>query len=282
MVKIGNIEKLLATSEKTKNDNIKELSKEVEITWAESKDQDFEEITLDLSELNETSSKSKIKDTLKELPKNLKTFSEKIFLSFGSLSRVKPLPVAGELLYLSLVSDEKLEDIIEKENGKILSPEETRRKLESFGLFEGETGHTEPDQMDLPTIEFAADSKISQKTQSNKKIQQLIQDWVNNGANEKEILQYKTANSGSTDLKLGLGLVLIAGLHKSEDGYVEGYIEDVYDYDKQFSKSDEKDSLLKRIKNAGVTMLNNMGYDLQEEGELKNYRVLIPIKVKVA
>ncbi|MBR1680493.1 hypothetical protein IJ707_01735 [bacterium] len=211
-----------------------------------------------------------------------KTASEKAILKSGTLAKHAGMPVAGELLELSLMSDEERAAQVRADGGQVLTPEQARKKMETLNMREGDNNHTQPDQMDLQTVVFGKDSKMSQEVQNNRMLQSIVQNWVDNGAEEGAILGFNTADSGSFDLRMGLGYSQVVGLHRTADGYVEGYVEDVYDYDPSYNKGkDEESNLLKRAKSKAVQTLNDMAVDLQEKGELQRYRSLIPIRVKV-
>lgn len=236
------------------------------------------EVEVDIDDI--TSALSENKKTIKT---SLKNFSEKLILKTGTITAKTGMPVAGKLLNLSLIPDSKREKYANKYEGEILSPELSAEILKEFGLEEGKTGHTTSEQMQLETIIFNNNSKIAKSVNKNKVLQALIKQWADNGAEPNSIIDFNTANSGSFDLRMGLGFSLIVGLHMTDDGYAEGYIEDVYDYDKFYAKGkDEESNFLRRVKSKGVQTLNNMAVDLQEVGKLDNYRVLIPIKVKVS
>ncbi|MBR1754628.1 hypothetical protein IJ732_07325 [bacterium] len=218
----------------------------------------------------------------KSVGKKIKTFFENIVFNAGTFTKHTGLPVAGELLDLSLMDDEKRAQKVKKLGGQILTPEESKDFLANLGLHEGDDGHTKPEQMKLQTIIFGENSKITRKTAENKALQEFVKEWAAGDAKENEILHFNTANSGSFDLRLGFGYTNVIGLHKTDDGYVEGYIEDVYDYDVDYATGKtEHAGLLKKAKTKAVQSLDYMAVDLQNEGKIKNYRALVPIKVKL-
>lgn len=208
--------------------------------------------------------------------------SEKVILKSGTLAKHAGMPVAGELLELSLISDSERAEQVKAEGGYVLTPAQARQKLEGFGLKEGENGHTQTDQMQLQTLVFGKKSKMSQQVQGNGVLQNKVREWAKNGAKEGAIIGFNTADSGSFDLRMGLGYSQIVGLHLTSDGYAEGYVEDVYDYDPYYNKGKgEEDGIYNKAKSKAVKTLNDMAVDLQNCGELQRYRSLIPIRVKV-
>ena len=211
-----------------------------------------------------------------------KTLSEKVILKAGTITKYAGMPLAGELLDLSLVSDEQRAARVEADGGKELNPEQAREMLATLNMHEGDSGHTTPEQMQLQTLVFGKDSAIAKAVNDNKVLQNKVSDWAKNGAKENEHIAFNTANSGSFDLRMGLGFARIVGLHKTEDGFAEGYVEDVYDFAENYSKGDKEESnFLKRIKSKAVQTVNNIAVDVQDNGELQPYRCLIPIKVDV-
>jgi len=211
-----------------------------------------------------------------------KTASEKAILKSGTLAKHAGMPVAGELLDLSLMSEEERAAAVKADGGQVLTPEQAKKKLDTLNMHEGDNNHTTSDQMQLQTLVFGKDSKVTKGVNENAMLQSKVADWAKNGAQEGAIIGFNTADSGSFDLRMGLGYSQIVGLHKTSDGYVEGYVEDVYDYDPHYNKGkDEENGLLKKAKSKAVQTLNDMAVDLQNKGELQRYRSLVPIRVKV-
>jgi len=208
---------------------------------------------------------------------------KKTLLKVGTIAKHTGMPLAGELLDLSLMSDGQRAARIEANGGKILNSEQSREMLATLNMHEGDSGHTTPEQMQLQTVIFSKDSTISKAVNKNKALQNKVSDWVKNGAKENEHIGFNTADSGSFDLRMGLGFAKIVGLHKTSDNCVEGFVEDVYDFADSYSKGEKEESnFLKKVKSKTVQTINNIAVDLQDKGELQPYRCLIPIKVSIA
>lgn len=137
--------------------------------------------------------------------------------------------------------------------------------------------------MKMETLIFPSDSDETKVCNDNKLLQSKVKEWAKNGAQEGAIIGFNTTDSGSMDLRLGIGYSNIIGLHVSADGqYAEGFVEDVYDYDPYYNKGKaDGGNLFKRIRSAAVEKLNDMAVYLQDEGKLQTYRYLVPIKVKI-
>ena len=234
---------------------------------------------LDLGE----SAYQKAKSGAKTVYDYAKTGAEYLTLKGGSLVKDAGMPVAGELLELSLMSPKERDAQVRREGGQVLNAKQSRAKLDELGMKEGSNCHTQPDQMDLPTMVFGKDSKMTKEVNSNEMMQKIVKDWAKNGAKDKAILPFNTANANSFDLRMGIGYGQIVGLHLSEDGkYAEGYVEDVYDYDKHYNKGTKEESnFLKKGLSFGVQTVNDMAVDIQNKCILHNYRTLTPIRVKL-
>lgn len=218
----------------------------------------------------------------KPFSKKLKTAFQTLVFKMGGLTKFMGFSTAAELLELSMMSSEKREKKVISDGGQVLSPEKTKELLAKFNLHEGDNGHTRPEQMKHSSVIFGENSKLAKLTQDNSVLKDIVNDWFKNGAKENEVLNFNTANSGNFDLRLGLGFTNIVGLHTTEDGYAEGYVEDFYDYDVDYATGKtENEGLFKKAKTNTVRLLDNMAVDLQDEGVIQNYRVLIPIRVKL-
>ena len=232
--------------------------------------------------VNKDTYESANKQDKKTFAGHVKDFFEKTILKLGTVTKHVGMPVSGELLKLSLMSDEKRTKLVSPTMGHVLNPSQSKDFLASLNMFEGSCGHTTPEQMKLQTVLFSKDSEVAKNVNSNKALKDKIKAWVDNGEKSGEHIGFNTADSGSFDLRMGLGFSKIVGLHRTEDGSIEGYVEDVYDFDKVYAKGKhEEDNFLKKIKSKSVQMINNMAYDLQENGKLRPYRCLIPVKVTV-
>jgi len=213
----------------------------------------------------------------------VRTAAYQATLQAGTLAKYAGLPVAGDLLDLSLMSREERAQAIREHGGQVLTGATARKKVESLGLKEGTGSHTEPEQMEMETLIFPSDSKETETCNNNKLLQSKVKEWVKNGAKKDAIIGFNTADSGSMDLRLGIGYSNIVGLHISSDGqYAEGFVEDVYDYNSSYNKgSADSGNILKQARSAAVQKLNDMAVYLQEEGKLQTYRYLVPVKVKI-
>ncbi|MBR1907573.1 hypothetical protein IJ818_01400 [bacterium] len=213
----------------------------------------------------------------------VRTAAYQATLQAGTLAKYAGLPVAGDLLALSLMSKEERTQAIRERGGQVLTGAAARKKVESLGLKEGTGSHTEPDQMEMETIIFPSGSKETEVCNNNKLLQLKVREWAQNGAPKDAVIGFNTADSGSMDLRLGIGYSNIVGLHISDDGqYAEGFVEDVYDYDPTYNKGKaDNGNLFKQARSAAVEKLNDMAVYLQDEGKLQTYRYLVPIKVKI-
>lgn len=181
------------------------------------------------------------------------------------------------------MSREERAQAMRERGGQVLTGQEAKIKIESLGIKEGSGGHSTAEQMKMETLIFPSDSDETKVCNDNKLLQSKVKEWAKNGAQEGAIIGFNTTDSGSMDLRLGIGYSNIVGLHVSADGqYAEGFVEDVYDYDPYYNKGKaDGGNLFKRIRSAAVEKLNDMAVYLQDEGKLQTYRYLVPIKVKI-
>jgi len=231
---------------------------------------------------NNNQASSSLWDDVVDVYNDVTDSAEHAFL-YGISKTAGFLPVGRELLDLSLMSPEDRDNEVRRQGGQVLDAKQSRAKLAELGMKEGSNCHTQPDQMDLPTMVMGKNSRMAQEVNKNEMMQKIVKDWAKNGAKDKAILPFNTANAGSYDLRMGIGYGQIVGLHLSADGkYAEGYIEDVYDYDEHYNKGkNEEAGILSKMKSKVTGILNKFAVDTQNSGKLKNYRTLIPIRVKI-
>ena len=123
---------------------------------------------------------------------------------------------------------------------------------------------------DYKTISYSSDSSMAKALNESKELKKQLQNWLKHSyGKEKERLQISI--NEDTNLFRSIHNAVVLNL-KYEKGYVTGYLYDLYDFNYQ-DYSDFKDGRL--------WLYNTGAYILQESQILKNYNILVPIKVKI-
>lgn len=188
-------------------------------------------------------------------------------------------PLSSRLLRLSVTPSEMT---VGKHNGyRVLSPEESRQKLEIMGMrendrtwFMGYSPHLTSDKMGYKTVVFDENSKESKSIKNDTDLIEHVTLWLEHRRLKNKY--YTGVVNDELDYKLAINQCMYAGMRYIDNGNsytVTGFVEDIYDFSE---KNDGYSSY------GGTTgELNHIGFLSQKKGAIQPYRVLIPFTVTI-
>ncbi|MBE7703782.1 MAG: hypothetical protein E7Z89_07020 [Cyanobacteria bacterium SIG28] len=123
---------------------------------------------------------------------------------------------------------------------------------------------------DLKTVEYSSESSLAKSLENSEEFRNQIKDWVNLPSIKKSKHMPFTI---SKDQNLARSLHNATLLNpKIEKDCVKGYVYDLYDYRYQS---------IKDFNDNNIWFANTGAYVLQQFDKLKNYYILVPVKVKL-
>ena len=201
---------------------------------------------------------------------------------------------ARDLMNISIIGPENIENT---QNLKVLGDECAKQKLSASGI--ETTG-------DIKTIEFNNESSIAKSVNDSFEIKTQIQENLSKLEQKQHVqIEFKS----DTNLFRSLHNATIVDF-KNNNGNITGYLYDKYDFkyqsyniDKGFDKTlssltemynysnpiygymktkdIEPDKAKNIIKKMGIDFVNDSATLLQQINQIKNYHILIPIKIKL-
>ena len=131
----------------------------------------------------------------------------------------------------------------------------------------GFKGGMDIDNMDM--LFFNETSSLSKELSESDQLQKDILKHYNYSENTFDTDSINITLNEDKNLHYSIGHGTILEPHIDNDGYFNGYLYDIYDFD------------LTNYNNYDVAVLNNLALGLQETGQLSNYYVIIPVRFKI-
>jgi len=208
---------------------------------------------------------------------NVATIQETI-RSMGDGARLI-FPLSSRLLKLSVTPSEMT---VGRHKGyTVLSPEQSRQKLDSLGMRENDrtpfmshVPHLTSDKMGYKTVLFDKNSDESKAMKNDTDLIQHVTEWLNHHKLKNKY--YTGVLDDKLDSKLAINQCMYTGMRYTENANsytVTGYLEDVYDF---CEKNDGYGNY-----GGAAGELNHIGVLAQKKGAIQPYRVLIPFEVTI-
>lgn len=130
--------------------------------------------------------------------------------------------------------------------------------------------HSDSFNNPYPTVEFSANSELAKALNNSSNLKSLAKQFAQLPADKKPIMGFGvlTRENDSMDLYASIHQYKIIN-PKIENGYFTGYIYDTYDFETMQPDGSK------------LTEFNNYTVKLQNAGVIKNYNILVPIKIKL-
>ena len=159
-------------------------------------------------------------------------------------------------------------------NISIIGPENIRNNSEYSILQAKETqelsrviGYTIPSQ--YRTVKYSESSSLARSLNNSAELKSAIKSWIEGGKSKSDFA-VKFKNDSNLMKSLHNATVFQP---KIENGYFTGYVYDLYDF--------KYESLLKKENWSKLMLANNIATSLQDMSVLRNYNIVVPIRIKL-
>ena len=164
---------------------------------------------------------------------------------------------ARECMNISILGPENIRDNSEY---SILQTKETQELSEVIG-------YTIPTQ--YRTVKYSESSSLAKSLNNSAELKAAIKGWIEGGKGKSDFaVEFKN----DSNLKKSLHNATVFQ-PKIENGYFTGYVYDLYDF--------KYESLLKKENMSKLMIANNAATSLQDLSILRNYNIVVPIRIKL-